>query len=300
MAATIKVATAPCSWGVWYPDGRPSGVPWKVFLDQASRAGYKYLELGPVGYLPTDLEVLTEELDSRGFGVCAGTVCYRFDHFQSFDDFRPEIDALCARLGDLGAEYLVAMDESDVGRFGEKKETFSPALWVKWLAMIRDLAAYTRSKYGIETVFHPHVRSLIETEVEIRRLLDFCDIKLCLDTGHHTYTNGGVVPGDSRAIEFIRKYQDRIAYLHFKNVDGKVRRRVQEEHLDSDTAFDLEVMCDLRNGIVDFRELKDTLDEMGYQGIGVIEMDMPKATAAQCFAAATRNLAYLRTLGMVD
>ena len=63
MSLHVVIGTAPCSWGVWWPDGTPSGTPWNVFLDQAAAAGYSALELGPVGYLPTDLEQLKDEID---------------------------------------------------------------------------------------------------------------------------------------------------------------------------------------------------------------------------------------------
>jgi len=117
----LTIATAPCSWGVWYADGTPSGTPYPLFLDQAAASGYKALELGPAGYLPTDPAILKNELDARGLSLCAGTSCHRLDQLGSFADLRPEIDALCKTLTPFGAKDLVAMDESDVGRFSEKK-----------------------------------------------------------------------------------------------------------------------------------------------------------------------------------
>ena len=65
MSLQVTIGTAPCSWGVWWPDGTPSGTPYNVFLDQAAEAGYKALELGPVGYLPTDIGQLRDELASH-------------------------------------------------------------------------------------------------------------------------------------------------------------------------------------------------------------------------------------------
>ena len=38
----VKIATAPCSWGVWYADGTPSGTPAQLFLDQARQAALDY------------------------------------------------------------------------------------------------------------------------------------------------------------------------------------------------------------------------------------------------------------------
>lgn len=51
----IRIATCPCSWGVWNPDGGPAYVPHETFLQQASECGYQEIELGPDGYLPWNL-----------------------------------------------------------------------------------------------------------------------------------------------------------------------------------------------------------------------------------------------------
>jgi inosose dehydratase len=295
----IIPATAPCSWGVWYADGKPSGTPWEVFLDQAAAAGYSALELGPEGYLPSGEGQLREELARRKLRICAGTACFRFDSFRGFDDFRPAVEALCRRIQGLDAKYLVVMDESDVGRFSEKKARYSPDLWKKYFEMFRLLGIFTRESFGIETVFHPHIRSLIETEAEIEAMLDQCGLNLCFDTGHHAYVNGGIIAPDQSAVNFIKTHSSRIAYLHFKNVDGGIRKKVLDEHLDSDAAFDRDVMGDLDQGIIDFIELKQALDSIAYSGIGIIEMDKPRAAAAEAFAAAKRNLEYLQKIGLV-
>ncbi|MDR1771462.1 MAG: sugar phosphate isomerase/epimerase [Hungatella sp.] len=296
----ITIATAPCSWGVWYADGTPSKTPYPVFLDQAALAGYQSLELGPDGYLPVDEGRLREELSARKLNVCAGTVCYQFDKEPSFASFRGRVEALCRRLKAFDGKYLVAMDESDVGLYSEKKQELPPEIWNGFLEKINQMGKFTKEEYGIEVVYHPHIKSMIETEEEIIRLMDYTGLNLCFDIGHHAYVNGDGSYKETSAISFIRRYSQRIAYLHFKNVDHEVLARVKREHLDSDTAFDIDVMGDLKDGIVDYEELKKVLDEIGFEGIGVIEQDMPKATTSQAFAAAKRNLEYLRSIHMID
>ena len=165
----VTIATAPCSWGVWYADGTPSGTPWNVLLDQAAAAGYKALELGPDGYLPTDEDVLREDLTRRGLDVCSGTCCYQFDRYASFDDFRAPVDALCKRLTAFGAKYLVAMDESDVGLYSEKKADFPAEVWNNFLEKIRLMGEFTKNEYGVEVVYHPHIKTMIETEALCQR-----------------------------------------------------------------------------------------------------------------------------------
>ena len=299
MGAKITVATAPCSWGVWYADGRPSGTAWQVFLDGAAKAGYKALELGPDGYLPKDNGVLVNELSSRNMSVCAGTACVKFQKYRTIGEIKKDIEALCSRAAALNARYLVVMDESDVGEYGEKKSLMDKDAWDSIFTLIKELCAWTQESFNIKTVFHPHVKTLIETEKEIINMLDFCDINLCFDTGHHAYVNGGHEYNDSSVLDFIKKYSSRIAYLHFKNVDGAVRKKVLAENLSSDTAFDMDVMCDLEKGIIDFKELKSVLDDIEFEGIGVIEMDMPTANAEKAFEAAKRNLEYLQRIRMI-
>lgn len=296
----IICATAPCSWGVWYADGTPSGTPYSVFLDQAAQAGYKALELGPDGYLPADEGRLRDELDSRGLKVCAGTACYCFDREPSFESFRPKIEQMCKRLCAFDAAYIVAMDESDVGLYSEKKKGMSVQVWDGFLTKIRDMADFTKKEYGIDIVYHPHIKSMVETESEIVRLLEYTGVDLCLDTGHHAYVNGTGAHSDTSVCQFIRTYKEKIAYLHFKNVSYDVFQKVRREQLDSDTAFDLDVMCDLADGMIDYQMLKEALDEIPFQGIGVIEQDMPKASTAQAYAAARRNLDFLRNIGIIE
>jgi inosose dehydratase len=66
-----RIGTGPDSWGVWFSED-PRQTPWQRFLDEAAEAGYEWIELGPYGYLPTDLPTLRAELDRRGLKM-AGT-----------------------------------------------------------------------------------------------------------------------------------------------------------------------------------------------------------------------------------
>ena len=299
MSARIIAATAPCSWGVWFADGGPSGTPWKVFLDGAAKSGYKALELGPDGYLPRDNNVLKDELSSRDMSICAGTASIKFDQYMNSKGIQKDLEPLCSRVAALNAPYLVVLDGSDVGEYSEKKAFIDSNSWKTYFTMIKELSEWTMDRYNIETVFHPHVKSLIETEKEILNMLDFCDVKLCFDTGHHVYVNGGSKDGGSSALDFIKKYSSRMAYFHFKNVNKAVLKKVRAEKKSLDTAFQLGVMCELEKGIIDFKKLKQVLDLVKYEGVGVIETDMPKAKAEAAFETAKRNLVYLQKIKMV-
>ncbi len=42
--STIRVGSAPDSWGVWFPDD-PQQTPYDRFLDEVAASGYKWIEL---------------------------------------------------------------------------------------------------------------------------------------------------------------------------------------------------------------------------------------------------------------
>jgi len=54
----IQLSNAPCSWGIEFVDA-PKNPPWKRVLSEIQQAGYAGTELGPLGYLPTDINQLT-------------------------------------------------------------------------------------------------------------------------------------------------------------------------------------------------------------------------------------------------
>ena len=64
---TLRLATGPVSFGVDFADA-PGNPPWSEVVAGIDAAGYRWTELGPLGYLPPD------ELARRGIGVTGGFV----------------------------------------------------------------------------------------------------------------------------------------------------------------------------------------------------------------------------------
>ena len=67
------LAAVPTHGGCGFPDD-PKQVLWERLLDELVEAGYKWFELGPYGYLPTDLTRLAAEVGRRGLKVSGGGV----------------------------------------------------------------------------------------------------------------------------------------------------------------------------------------------------------------------------------
>ena len=59
---SIQICGAPCCWGVDDPKN-PYLPPWTRVLEEAGKAGYSAIELGPYGYLPIDAQLVADELD---------------------------------------------------------------------------------------------------------------------------------------------------------------------------------------------------------------------------------------------
>ena len=63
--------------------------------------------------------------------------------------------------------------------------------------------------------YHPHSGSIIETPEQIDSLLQLTSpdkVSLCLDTGH-IYWGGG------DPVQILRKYMERVGYIHFKDIE---------------------------------------------------------------------------------
>jgi len=50
---TILIGNAPCSWGVEFANDERNPA-WTRVLDECAEAGYRGIELGPVGFMPED------------------------------------------------------------------------------------------------------------------------------------------------------------------------------------------------------------------------------------------------------
>jgi inosose dehydratase len=73
--------------------------------------------------------------------------------------------------------------------------------------------------YGLTVGIHAHAAGFIDFEPELERLLDEVDekiLKICFDTGHHSYA--GFDP-----VSFMKRHISRISYMHFKDIDPVVK-----------------------------------------------------------------------------
>ncbi|MFF2321451.1 sugar phosphate isomerase/epimerase family protein [Agrobacterium sp. NPDC058088] len=305
---SITVTTAPCCWGV--DDVRnPNLPPWKLVFDEVKAAGYGGMELGPYGYVPLDIDLVSSALTSRGLYIVAGTIFNDLVAPGNRENLLRETDEICSLITRLpkppksahqrfSAPYLTVMDwghdERDYAAgHSDRAPRLDDAAWAGMMDNIRAISELARDKYGIRATIHPHAGGYIEFEDEIARLA--ADIPqdvagFCLDTGHTWYA--GMDP-----VETLRKYADRLDYIHFKDIDKVVFDRVMGEHIRFFEACGQGVMCPIGNGCIDYPAIRTLLDELGYEGFITVEQERDPRNAGGSLADVKLSRDYLKSAG---
>jgi inosose dehydratase len=292
----IKVGTAPDSWGVWWPDD-PKQIPWQRFLDEVVEAGYEWIELGPYGYLPTDLRVLRTELEQRRLKVSATFTMGELEEPEAWSELERQVLGAGQSLSALGAKFLVLIDDTySDGLTGRPKgpSRLDGQAWKRLLDTTHRVADIARDRFGLMLVYHPHAETHVEYEDQIETFLAQTDpdrVALCLDTGHHAYRGGDPVA-------FLRRHHQRISYLHLKSVDLKVQEKMEAEKIPFAHAVAMGIFCEPSQGAVDFLALRDVLKSIDYQGWATVEQDMYPAPFGKPLPIAKRTRAYLREIGI--
>jgi inosose dehydratase len=292
----IKVGICPDSWGVWFPND-PKQIPWQRCLDEIAEAGYKWIELGPFGYFPTDPKVLRVELEKRGLIPVGQTI----DEFSLEDpsvwhETEKTVLASGELLAALGAEYFIIIDApySDLAT-GEivAPSRLEDDAWKRLIDTTHKMADLLHS-LGVKLLFHPHAETHVEYEHQIERFLEDTDpdkVGICFDTGHHAYRGGD-------SIAFMRKHYKRIPYLHLKNVNPVVQRKVEVERIPFANAVAIDMFVEPAAGVVDFIAFRNLLREIDYTGYAIVEQDMYPAPFDKPLPIAKRTRQYLREIGI--
>jgi inosose dehydratase len=290
----VTLGSAPCSWGVWFPDD-PNQTPWYRFLDEIAAAGYRWIELGPYGYLPTDPAVLGRELEQRGLQVTGSFTMFPLEDAARWEEMRGEVERACELIQRLGGRYLVVIDDTYSNLFTGQPLAPAELDTSEWTQLVRTTNEIVEvaATHGLKVTFHPHAETHVEYEAQIERFLADADerIGLCLDLGHHAYRGGDPVA-------FIRRHHARIPYLHLKSVDRDTQRRVEREGIPFAKAVAINMFVEPSQGTVDFLSVRDVLEEVAFNGFGIVEQDMYPAPFDKPFPIAKRTHDYLVEIGL--
>jgi inosose dehydratase len=305
----IRIGNAPCSWGVleFGLEGEVAGCT--QVLNEMVELGYVGTELGDWGFMPTDPDALAVELNSRGLTMLGAFVPVALKDPTAH---APGIEAALkvARLLRAAADrttgylpYLVLADNNtSVPVRRENAGRVTPAMgltdaeWEVFAAGAQKVARAVYDETGLRTVFHHHCAGYVETPDEIARLLSMTDpnvLGLVFDTGHYAFG-----AGDCAAVpDGLRRFADRIWYLHFKDCHPKVAARSRAEGWDYFESLRHGIFCELGQGCVDFAGVAQWLETRPDITWGIVEQDVLPGMGKpkEC---ARRNREYLRSVGL--
>lgn len=298
----IKVANAPCSWGVLEFDLEGQAAGYAQVLDEIAETGYAGTELGDWGFMPTDPRQLRRELRSRSLTLLGAFVPVMLsDPHAHAAGLTTAIRTACL-LADVegNAPFIVLADDNgkvparvqNAGRI-RPAQGLSAEEWKIACEFANHTAFEIQKQTGLRTVFHHHCGGFVETPEEIDTFLRLTDpalVGLCFDTGHYRFGGGAPLP-------FLRNHSARIWHVHFKDCCPKTAARSRAEGWDYFTSVRNGIFCELGKGEVDFTSIKEELESSAYPGWIVVEQDVLPGMGSPK-ESALRNRDYLSQIGL--
>jgi inosose dehydratase len=298
----MKVANAPCSWGVleFGLDGTTDS--YDKVLDEMQITGYKGSELGDWGFMPCEPERLKKELQNRGLNLVGAFVPVNFVDQQDHAVGKSEALKIAQLLSQVDPDHakIVLSDENgknpirtrNAGRI-TRQHGLSSSQWKTFAYGVNETARAVFEKTGVESVFHHHCAGFVETPEEIEFLMDLTNpefVNLCFDTGHYAFGGGDPVNG-------LKTLADRVKHVHFKDWDRSVFDIVVKNDWDYFQAVGKGIFCELGKGSIDFNAILEELENQNYTDWIVVEQDILPGMGSPK-ESAHRNREFLRSVGV--
>ncbi|MFQ5471560.1 MAG: TIM barrel protein [Dehalococcoidia bacterium] len=306
--AEIRIASAPCSWGVLSGFGAESDFPApEDVLDGIVATGFEGTELGDPGFMPEAPDLVASMLRSRGLSMVGALVpvalADRANHNAGVRSAIKTARVLAACDGpdawNGGAQVVLAdangknaMRVENAGRI-RPEHGLSDDEWRAFADGANLVARAVKDETGLRTAFHHHCAGFIETPEETERLLDMTDpdlVGLCYDTGHYAYAGGDALNG-------LRRFRERIWHVHFKDCHPSIAEEARANGWSYFDAVGNGLFFTLGGGLVDFAAVVDEVRSSGYSGWIVVEDELPPGKG-NAFEANENDRELLRGLGI--
>jgi inosose dehydratase len=272
---SVKIGINPITWTNDDVPELGGDTPLETCLSETRQAGYAGTELG--GKFPRNASELGPILSSYGLELVSGWYDGRVLENSVEQEFEAILPHL-ALLRDLGARHVVYADTSR-GRHGAIHDPISqrPRLtddeWAPYGEKITRLSERF-ADFGVRMAFHHHMGTIVETDVEIDRLMACTGeaFGLLYDTGHCMFSGG-----DPKSL--LQRHVDRVVHVHCKDYRPEVLARARSE----DKSFMAAVMDGIftvpGDGAQDYLTLLKILADAGYAGWLVVEAEQDPAKA---------------------
>ena len=192
-------------------------------------------------------------------------------HVPSHDPV-PEVERILEGYVASNASTLVLSSVSGQDGYDSRPELDDEG-WQTLLDNLSRISAVA-TEQGIRAVLHPHVGTMIENTAEVQRVLDGSSIALCLDTGH-------LLIGGTDPAELTRQAPERVAHVHFKDVDATKAKHVQDGRWTYTEGVTRGMYRPLGTGDVDVAAIVAHLTKRDYDGWYTLEQDTVLEDAPQ-------------------
>jgi len=262
----------------WTNDDMPElggDIPLETCLAEARLAGFSGIEMG--GKFPRDASTLAPILARHDLKLVSGWYSAQLAR-RSADDEARAVEAHLSLLAAMGCRVMVFAEghgstDGDPNAALSQRPILAERDWPPFASRLSDLAKRMRAR-GVRLAFHHHMGTVVQTEVEIDRLMASTsdDVGLLLDTGHLVFAGGDPVT-------VARRHAKRIVHVHCKDV----RRDVLAGALAGDHSFLRAVLDGIftvpGDGSIDFAAVLSELRPAAYSGWIVVEAEQDPAKA---------------------
>lgn len=298
----MKIANAPCSWGVLEFGLEGKTDHYSKVLDEMTETGYLGTELGDWGFMPTDPNELKGQLQSRDLALVGAFVPVNFIDEKSHHIGAENAIKIANLLKESDPENARIVLSDDNGKNSARttnagriraEHALSNSEMERFSKGVEYVARQILDETGLISVFHHHCAGYIETPDEIESLLKHTDselVSLCFDTGHYEFGGGNALQG-------LRQFSDRIKHVHFKDFDRKIYSETIKQDLDYFESVRNGIFCELGQGSIPFDTIYEELKNQSYEGWVVVEQDILPGMGSPK-ESALRNREYLKSIGI--
>ena len=283
----IRFGIAPINWNNDDLPALGSGYSLERILSEMNQAGYEGTEFG--NKFPNEASVLCEILDTFNLKLASSWQSTYFVLNEQENELK-NVEEKVIFLKEANAEVINIAEcsgsvHSDINKSLSSKPILSDSDWGLLIGSLNK-AGEICNNYGIRLAYHHHMGTCVQTNEEIKRLLECTDansVNLCVDTGHLYYA--GIDP-----VVFIENNLDRIEHVHFKDV----RKEVFRKYNSLSNSFLKTILSGIftvpGDGCIDFSSIIKILQQNQYNGWIIVEAEQdPDKADPLHYAISARN-----------
>lgn len=268
-----RIGIAPISWVNDDIPGLGDHYTQDQVLSEMAALGYIATEMGRL--FMQDPPTLKTKLDLYGIQLASKFVGTLFSDADRLEEELQSFGKWVEYLKEMGSEYVIACEMGGSMHWDPRRspvdKTIQKLTEIEWASLVEGLhrAARLCEQHEMQLVYHYHAGTVVETAEEIDRLMALTDpalVHLLFDTGHALY--GGYDP-----LELLNKYEDRIQYVHLKDVRRDVLEYVKRENIDFRNAVLKGLFTVPGDGCIDFAPIFQKLMEKNYNGWIIVEAE---------------------------